>query len=972
MSQLYNHTTGKWEVLPDADIDAAVLNGTHTFETGVDVPVVAPDGALTSIKSDKLYDAFKDGYRWQTQADRDADFDLQNYRIKKEHFDNAGMAFGLGAARGATLGLSDVALEAGGLGDETKAVKDFSPTASAAGSVAGLVGSSLLLPGAGVAKGGQAAFEAGEGVAGALTGALGAGRAAKAVQTVAGTALGSAAEGAFYGLGEGISEAALGKPEDVVNNLAAGVGLGALTGGIFGAALGTGQAAAPYLKKAFDVGAGAVTNVATKALRAVEKNRITAALTREGEETLAAKYADIANTPAYEDIRQMFMNGEFKAADAYADEVRGAIKNWQADQTELKKGLTGYIKTATADEQQALADALQDAGGDAWKASRGIYKKIQDTSNAFRDSIPSYTDLADTHRLADVTMVLEGAAKKLQDAGTAEGRRFGKMLSSYSRKFQDGISEGEEFTLLDNLKRNVLDEPAIRQIADGRVRKELHDVWKYSKEALTSDTSTLRDEFKAFSRTLDTDYTAYNALRDLLGRKAYKASAVGKLAADPGKLDAIEPLFQNYADFVPELQKLKDAAGNAGRRTEALEQIRAKISNMKMQNVNNQLSTNDLEQIIKESGFITGNPMQRVEKMQQVSTWLKGAENRSPLDTAVYIEKQLKGGPSKLEKYLPFEQQMGVMDQLAKVKAGDPSMLTKAAQGAVGYAVGGPAGAVLGATIRATNLSPVQIMRGLSRVERATQAGVRGVQTATKAAVDALTSAKFRTGVVSYKSAKPDRERFRQVSENIKKMINPQTMADTLADMPGTAVPQVHQALAMKLSVAANYLNTHLPEDPTASYSIYPNKTKWVPSDLDLAKFQRRVEVVNDPTVAIHRISEGTVTPEQVDALKNVYPEIFAGLQQEIISGIMENKDPPPYRARLVLASVFGIPADISMTPNFVQQMQSSFQQQDQGGRPTGSPDAQPRGKPQKPIDIKPMNSIATQADQATFKVDIK
>ncbi len=295
--------------------------------------------------------------------------------------------------------------------------------------------------------------------------------------------------------------------------------------------------------------------------------------------------------------------------------------------------------------------------------------------------------------------------------------------------------------------------------------------------------------------------------------------------------------------------------------------------------------------------------------------------------------------------------------------------------GGIGYAVGGPIGAKIGigisSLVKATNMSPIQIMEGLSRIEKTVNAGIGKLEKASNLAVDALTSSTFRRAGVAYKAYNPDRERFKQVSKNIKDMMDPAKMMDLLSDMPASGAPGVHQALATKLNASVSYLASNMPEDPTAPYSMFPDKSHWVPSDLEMSKFNRRVTVVNDPTTAVNRIAEGTVTPEEVDALKHVYPEIYQGLQEKIISGMMDAKEAPSYEARLILANVFGIPADYSMTPAFVNSMQSSFIPADQGGRPTGSPDAQPRGNPKSSLELKPMESVATSADQVTFKNDL-
>ena len=141
-------------------------------------------------------------------------------------------AVGLGAARGATLGLSDYAA-AGLLGkDYVAGVQKANPLASTGGEVAGVILPSLLTAGEYTPIGlGGALARGAEGVAGR---ALGEGLLAKAGSM----AVGGAIEGGLMGAGGAVSEAALGDEALTAEKLLAGAGQGALAGGALGGGLG--------------------------------------------------------------------------------------------------------------------------------------------------------------------------------------------------------------------------------------------------------------------------------------------------------------------------------------------------------------------------------------------------------------------------------------------------------------------------------------------------------------------------------------------------------------------------------------------------------------------------------------------------------------------------------------------------------------------------------------------------------------
>lgn len=179
--------------------------------------VVAPDGSRVRVPADKVEEAVKLGGRLATERE---------VRQEENSQDSGLEAAGLGAARGLTLGLSDVIgnriaekipFHSGAYSEYASDVKEANPGASLAGEIGGNILGLAAGPVSAVTKAGTA---------------VRAGLAARGVAPVLATAGAGAVEGGLYGLGQVISEDALGDSQTTAQKI------GSITGaGLFGAGL---------------------------------------------------------------------------------------------------------------------------------------------------------------------------------------------------------------------------------------------------------------------------------------------------------------------------------------------------------------------------------------------------------------------------------------------------------------------------------------------------------------------------------------------------------------------------------------------------------------------------------------------------------------------------------------------------------------------------------------------------------------
>ncbi len=109
---------------------------------------------------------------------------------------------------------------------------------------------------------------------------------------------------------------------------------------------------------------------------------------------------------------------------------------------------------------------------------------------------------------------------------------------------------------------------------------------------------------------------------------------------------------------------------------------------------------------------------------------------------------------------------------------------------------------------------------------------------------------------------------------------------------------------------AATYLNSKLPASGAASVSPFPaGKFAREPSvsDEELHKFAVAWDAVENPLSIVDELERGTLTQEHVDAVKAVYPALFAQIQQKAYEILARATEPPPHAVAGQLDLMLGL-----------------------------------------------------------------
>lgn len=131
--------------------------------------------------------------------------------------------------------------------------------------------------------------------------------------------------------------------------------------------------------------------------------------------------------------------------------------------------------------------------------------------------------------------------------------------------------------------------------------------------------------------------------------------------------------------------------------------------------------------------------------------------------------------------------------------------------------------------------------------------------------------------------------------------------------LPDTASAILEQQLRV-----VGYLADRMPRNPRPMEL----GREWKPSREQLSAFRDLTLVATKPDALLPLISMGTATQEQVDAVRTLWPAKFAditGMVQQAVIDAAANGTPVPYKSRLRLGQLLGVPLDSSQEPGFAQ-----------------------------------------------------
>ena len=946
---------GQIQDVPDEQAWAGLQSGDYGLEPGSQVNVKTKTGHVGTVRAEDLATALQEGYVPATQAE------WNQAAVEQEYGGAKGMAIagGAGLARGATLGLSDAAIAGlggpeavealnasrelhGGLSMGAELGGALVPLLFSGGSSGAATGAELAATGAREASLAARALRAGgraltaparlqqglgtiaenaaaRGFAGAGEGAL-----ARAARGALPDLARGVVEGGIQGVGNSITEQALGDHNLTAEEVIANIGHGALMGGALGGGIGLARHGLSEARQGLGrllagraLPPDALDGAATKLTHEQLNTRAMAATATEADALAAARNVDEFNVTAGGSQMQatLDMGGVasplrdiHNAVHGVGDDVAKSLRIERERQIGLRMGDKEADGLAlrgaeTFDNTMAAKRVLDDnvlrgANKDAQMA-RLVDEGRRELALGRADDVLAQINEARATIAADP--MSKPVLTKLDEIIKGHNR-----LLTTAAESQEG-AVGKTFAALDNLKHDVgklashttgQHGSTLQNLYNGVLKPALEDEAVWSRAA-----NSQRIINRPLSELIPLEREVRRRFEETYGKRVAADSFDDLLEMNPGKLKS---LFKQIggAESVKEMELLdnfarvqKDLADASEKAYDLTPKQRAAVQTMRDANEAHHAIVKEanhnmgLIRRYAEEEAKAGSPLaDAVGAIPGVGPVLKFALTTNPVTVARRTESLLALG-SRVKTLLGLKaasdsSRVVVEDVAKRIVSDKPGMLDRVA--------------------------------GAMRGGRGGESGGHGFS-ATSAAVKLFGS-----------DPGERRKRYTETRDRIIDAANNPARAQSAVSAIAQDAPNVAAALQRSLQAQAQYLAKRLPVEKPASPLQPGLKGLSRASDAQIEHFARHMAAIESPQETLDAIARGTATPEAIQAVKETSPALFAQVQQRVadeIERMTEAGEELPYPARVRVSVLLGIPADNSMRPEFIRTVQTHYTQ---------------------------------------------
>lgn len=179
---------------------------------------------------------------------------------------------------------------------------------------------------------------------------------------------------------------------------------------------------------------------------------------------------------------------------------------------------------------------------------------------------------------------------------------------------------------------------------------------------------------------------------------------------------------------------------------------------------------------------------------------------------------------------------------------------------------------------------------------------------------------------------------FLAYKDKVREIVDATTNTATVPELDAIT-PGLSGAIAAKRATALDFLKSKAPTGGMGGGGMFAHLETPTVTEYQARRFFEYVRGVEDPLAVLEEVRSGAVSTEAIEAVRAVYPETFAEMQQVVTEQLAGLKEPPPYESRLELYRVFGVASDRSLSPEFFASIQAL-----PGIAPTEAPQQRPAG----------------------------
>lgn len=174
-------------------------------------------------------------------------------------------------------------------------------------------------------------------------------------------------------------------------------------------------------------------------------------------------------------------------------------------------------------------------------------------------------------------------------------------------------------------------------------------------------------------------------------------------------------------------------------------------------------------------------------------------------------------------------------------------------------------------------------------------------------------------------SQMPSKEDLTKLDKIVDKLQDSPNKAYALQDgHVGHYLPNHQMGLSEVSMRALGYLQSIKPRP----FKPGPLDSEVPPSQAEMARYNRALEIAQQPAIILKHIKDGTIQSSDMQDLGAMYPGLYKTMANKLSDKTVNqvgDEEPIPYKTKMGLSLFLGQPLDLSMTPMSINQAQAAF-----------------------------------------------